>query len=142
MNTAVKSAKVLRKDLDYYDGLPYTVVIEQWDDGSGPYWVARVLELPHCLIHGETPEAAIKEILDVKREWLKSNLERGLRIPEPPPRRYSGQVRLRIPPSLHQLLSYRAKIENVSLNQYMATMLAKSVGLDADMAQKPVVDKT
>ena len=117
------------KELEYYEKLPYTVIVEQWDDGKGPYWVARIAELPHCLIHADTPEQATKEILEVKIEWIKSNLERGLPIPEPRPRNYSGQIRLRIAPSLHKLLTYRAETEGMSLNQYMATALATSVGV-------------
>lgn len=119
----------IEKELEYYAKLPYTVIVEQWDDGEGPYWVARIAELPHCLIHADTPEEAVKEIQEVKMDWIRSNLERGLRIPEPRPRNYSGQIRLRISPSLHKLLSYRAETEGLSLNQYMATALATSVGV-------------
>ena len=50
------------RDLEYYAKLPYTIIIEKWDDGRGPYWVARVAELPHCFIHGDTPEEALREI--------------------------------------------------------------------------------
>ena len=124
------------KELEYYAKLPYTVIIEQWDDGSGAYWVARIAELPHCLIHADTPEAAIKEIQEVKMDWIKSNLERGLSVPEPRPRKYSGQIRLRISPSLHRLLTYRAETEGMSLNQYMATALAMSVGITKEPARK------
>jgi predicted RNase H-like HicB family nuclease len=123
------------KELKYYAKLPYNVIVEQWDDGKGPYWVARIVELPHCLIHADTPEEAIKEIQEVKMDWIKSNLERGLPIPEPRPRKYSGQIRLRISPSLHKLLTYRAETEGLSLNQYMATALAISVGLTKEPAQ-------
>jgi predicted HicB family RNase H-like nuclease len=119
----------IEKELEYYARLPYTVIVEQWDDGKGPYWVARIAELPHCLIHADTPEEAMKEILEVKIDWIKSNLQRGLPIPEPRPRKYSGQIRLRILPSLHKLLTYRAETEGVSLNHYMATALATSVGI-------------
>ena len=119
----------IEKDLEYYAKLPYTVIVEQWDDGEGPYWVARIAELPHCLIHADTSEEAIKEIQEVKTDWIKSNLGRRLPIPEPRPRKYSGQIRLRILPSLHRLLTYRAETEGVSLNQYMATVLAMSVGI-------------
>lgn len=118
----------IEKGLEYYAKLPYTIILEQWDDGKGPYWVARVAELPHCLIHGDAPEEAVREIEEVKRDWIKSNLERGLSIPEPRPRKYSGQIRLRITPSLHKLLTYRAETEGMSLNQYMATALATSAG--------------
>lgn len=119
----------IEKESEYYAKLPYTVIVEQWDDGRGPYWVARIAELPHCLIHADTPEDAIREIQDVKMDWIKSNLERGLSIPEPRPHKYSGQIRLRISPSLHKLLTYRAETEGISLNQYMATALATSVGV-------------
>ncbi len=119
----------IEKKLEYYEKLPYTVLVEQYDDGKGPYWVARVAELPHCLIHADTPEQAVKEILEVKMDWIKSSLERGLPIPEPRPRKYSGQIRLRISPSLHKLLTYRAETEKMSLNQYMATALAMSAGI-------------
>lgn len=120
-----------KKDLAYYEKLPYRIILEQWDDGDGPYWVAQVAELPHCSIHGATPEEALSEIQEVKRDWLKSNLKRGLRIPEPVSYKYSGHIRLRIPPSLHKLLRYRAIAEDVSLNQYMTSVLAGSVGIGA-----------
>jgi antitoxin HicB len=123
------------KDLNYYAGLPYSVIVEQWDDGQGPYWVARIAELPHCMIHGNTPEEAIKEIQEVKMDWIKSNLERGLPIPEPRPRQYSGQIRLRISPSLHKLLAFRAETEGMSLNQYMASSLATSAGIPLNKAR-------
>ena len=119
----------IEKELERYAELPYSVIVEQWDDGQGPYWVARIAELPHCLIHGDTPEEAIREIQEVKMDWIRSNLKRGLPVPEPRPHKYSGQIRLRISPSLHKLLAYRAETEGLSLNQYMATALATSVGI-------------
>jgi antitoxin HicB len=122
----------IEKKIEYYSILPYSVIIEQLDDGTGPYWVARIAELPHCLIHAGTAEEAAKEIQEVKMDWIKSNLERGLPVPEPRPRNYSGQIRLRISPSLHRLLSEKAEIEGVSLNQYMATTLAISAGAVRD----------
>jgi len=119
--------KAVVKDLEYYSKLPYTIILERHDD-QGSYWVARVAELPYCLIHGNTPEEAIREIEDVKIDWIKSNLEDGLPIPEPVQRKYSGEIRVRMSPSLHRLLKDRAGIEEVSLNQYMVTALARAVG--------------
>ncbi len=132
----------IQKDLEYYVKLPYTIILEQWDDGKGPYWVARVAELPHCFIHGDTPEEAVREIEEVKRDWIKSNLERGLRIPEPRSRKYSGQTMIRISPSLHKLLAYRAEAEGMSLNQYMATLLAISVGVTGEPARSRKAKKS
>ncbi len=118
----------IMKSLEYYEKLPYHIILEPWDDGEGVYWVARVAELPHCLIHGGTPEEAIREIEEVKSDWIKSNLERGLKIPEPMSRKYSGQISLRIPPSLHKLLSDIATVQEVSLNQFMTMALAREAG--------------
>jgi len=129
----------VRKNLEYYEKLPYRIILEQWDDGEGPYWVAQVAELPHCSIHGATPEEALSEIQEVKRDWFKSNLERGLKIPEPVSYKYSGHIRLRIPPSLHKLLRDRALAEDISLNQYMTSALASSVGTGADVGEKKTV---
>jgi antitoxin HicB len=124
------------KDLEYYNKLPYRVIVEKWDDGEGPYYVAMILELPHCMIHGGTPEEAVAEIEEVKKDWIKSNLERGLKIPEPAPYKNSGQIRLRIPPSLHKMLSDRAMVEGVSLNQYMNSALAQAVGFPLKSSAK------
>jgi len=127
----------VEKALKYYASLPYTIIIEPWDDGQGTYYVARVAELPHCMVHGNTPEEAVKEIEQVKLDWIRSSLKRGLKIPEPITREYSGQIRLRIPPSIHRLLSYRAELEHVSLNQFMTSTLAQSVGHITVVDKKP-----
>ena len=132
----------VKKELDYYLNLPYTIILERWDDGKGPYWVARVAELPHCLIHGDTPEEAIKEIENVKNDWIRSNLKRGLPVPEPSPRNYSGKMILRISPTLHKLLVHRAEIEGMSLNQYMSTSLATSVGLSIERRKTRKAEKS
>lgn len=125
------------KNLDYYKKLPYTIVVERHDD-QGTYYVARVVELPHCIITGNTPEEAIKEIEQVKIDWIQSNLEDGLPVPEPTSTKYSGEIRVRMPASLHQLLAQRAKIEDVSLNQYMVTGLAYFAGVDKPKKKSPV----
>jgi antitoxin HicB len=116
-----------KKDLAYYLGLPYTTVVEKRDDGHGAYYVARVLELPHCLIHGDTPEEAVSELADVKKDWLEDCLERGIHIPEPEKQEYSGELRLRMPPSLHRRLAITARKEGVSLNSYLNSVLSGSV---------------
>lgn len=127
--------KVTEKDFNYYAKLPYTIILERHDD-QGTYWVARVAELPHCMIHGNTPEEAIKEIEEVKLDWIKSNLEDGLPVPEPTGHKYSGEIRVRMPPSLHRSLTNRADVEDVSLNQYMVTALARAVGYPEPVAKE------
>lgn len=114
------------KDLEYYLKLPYTIALKRGIGDGKEYWIARVLELPHCMTHGATPEEALKDIEDAKCEWLKSNLEAGLPIPEPA--QFTGQYHLRMPPSLHEALALKSESEDVSLNQFMITALARAVG--------------
>lgn len=123
--------KDLKAQVEYYAGLPYHVIIEQRDDGKGPYYVARLLELPGCIMDGETPEEALQELKDIKREWIQANLEAGNKMPDPiTSHNYSGNIVLRLPSSLHETLAKVARIEGVSLNQYMVSTLARAVGRD------------
>jgi len=121
----------MNKDLDYYMKLPYSISLKRGLGSGEDYWIARILELPHCMTHGATPEEAIRDIEDAKYEWLKSNLEAGLPVPEPA--RFTGQYHLRMPPSLHEALARKSESEDVSLNQFMITALARAVGY----AEKP-----
>jgi len=50
------------------------------------------------------------------------------------PQKYSGKIVLRMPHTMHESLIHMADLEGVSLNQYMLTSLARTVGLD--QAQK------
>lgn len=135
-------AKKKARNLEYYLGLPYRIILEKWDDGEGSYWVARIAELPHCMTTGATPQEAAADIQDAKEEWLKSNLSRGFSIPEPSPSRHSGQIRLRIPQSLHRDLAIRAHVEGVSLNQFMTAALAKTLGIIEDREASPAGEQT
>ncbi|MBI2859139.1 MAG: type II toxin-antitoxin system HicB family antitoxin [Chloroflexi bacterium] len=125
-----------KKSLEHYLKLPYTVTLKRGIGEGKEYWVARIVELPHCLTHGATPEEALRDIEDAKVEWLRSNLEEGLPIPEPA--RFTGQYHLRMPPSLHEALAIRSESEDVSLNQFMVTALARAVGY-AKPRKKPKV---
>lgn len=53
-------------------------------------------------------------------------LEDGIRIPEPK-EKYSGRFSVRVPKTLHQTLVKNAKLEGVSLNQYVNYALSRVV---------------
>ena len=46
-------------------------------------FIADVPELPGCLAHGETPEAALKNVLEAIKLWIDTAKEFGDAIPEP-----------------------------------------------------------
>jgi antitoxin HicB len=117
---------MVKKDMEYYMRLPYTIALKRGVGDGAEYWIARVLELPHCMTHGTTPEEALGDIEDAKREWLKANITSGLPVPEPA--KFTGQYHLRMPPSLHEAIALKSESEDISLNQFIVTALARAVG--------------
>ncbi len=105
----------------------YRILVE-WSDEDQAF-IARVPALPGCLAHGATAEKAAHEaevaaglILDVMKEDGK----------RPPPldavADYSGQLRLRLPKSLHAAVSQMATAEGVSINTFMLSLIAQGCG--------------
>ena len=114
------------KDLNYYLNLNYEIKIRKLTEEEGDGWFAEIPLLPGCMSDGETPEKAIVNLTDAKKCWIETSME--LKRPVPEPHDFSGQLRVRMPKSLHRALSEKAKEENVSLNQYINYQLARSVG--------------
>ena len=92
-------------------------------------YVALVPEFPHLSALAATPDDAVREAQVAVEAFLEDMVEAG---EEPPPPQvlegFSGQIRLRMPRSLHRRLSGRARMEGVSLNTMIVTLLAQSAG--------------
>lgn len=114
------------KDLNYYLSLPYTIELIRQDEAT---WFARVAELPGCITEGDSAEDAATMIQDAMAGWIDLALADGRTIPEPrPAEEFSGKFVIRVPKSLHRELVDTAAREGVSLNQFIATELARAVG--------------
>jgi predicted RNase H-like HicB family nuclease len=72
----------LKRKVEYYAGLPYTIVIERHEEQGG-YYVARYVELSHFIMTGATPVEAVRELESEKREWFEENIKDGNKIPLP-----------------------------------------------------------
>lgn len=121
------------KDLSYYLGLPYTIVIKRDDEGD---FVARISELQGCTAHGSTVQEAVDCLEEQKKAWIEDALEVGDPIPEPTPEESlpSGKWLQRVTRSLHAKVAEQARREGVSLNQFVATVLAETVGTRSSTA--------
>jgi DNA end-binding protein Ku len=99
-----------------------------WSDEDNVY-LASCPEFPGVIAHGDTPEEAVAEArvaLDLAIDLYDAE---GRQLPEP--RRlveHSGQFRLRVPKTLHAQVVERAFEEGVSLNSYIATVIALAAG--------------
>lgn len=114
----------IKKDIDYYLKLPYTIAIKRYPDGG---YFAEVKELPGCMTEADSKEEVLAMIEDAMRGWIEIAIEDGMDIPEPVDESYSGRILLRTPKSLHKALLDKAKTEGVSLNQYLLYQLSKSL---------------
>ncbi|AGL00104.1 type II toxin-antitoxin system HicB family antitoxin [Desulfoscipio gibsoniae] len=115
------------KNLDYYLNIDFEIKLKKLSEDEGGGWLAEIPLLPGCMSDGETPEEAVNNLNQAKRDWIETCLELGRSVPEPR-EEYSGQLRIRIPKSLHRTLAERAKEENISLNQYISYQLSRGIG--------------
>ena len=115
------------KNLEYYLGLAYGIVLRKDEDGD---WIARVEELPGCTAHGSNRSEALENLEEVQRAWIEDALAAGDSVPEPQATEHvpSGKWLQRVPRSLHKKLAELAKKEGVSLNQLATSILAEALG--------------
>ena len=124
-----------RSTAESYLELPYAR--ELIPDKESGQFSARIVEFPGCFAIGETAAEAYQELEAAARSWLESCFDQGLAIPEPLALQEpaSGAVSLRMPRSLHRRAAELAKLDNVSLNQFLVAAIATRVGA-ADFAEK------
>ncbi len=69
------------KNIDYYDSLPYKMVVTPDVEDGG--YVASFPDLPGCITCTDTKEKAIANAADAKRAWIEAALESNVEIHEP-----------------------------------------------------------
>jgi predicted HicB family RNase H-like nuclease len=86
--------------------------------------IARCLEFPSLLAHGNSPDQALREIeaaVAASINWMNETKEP---VPEPLGiRRFKGNLTLRVSPDLHRELAIRAREAGVSVNQFILSKL-------------------
>jgi predicted RNase H-like HicB family nuclease len=101
-----------------------------WSEADSGY-VAICPELPGVSALGDSEAEALREAKAAMELYIEDVLESGEQLPEPQTaQEYSGQTRLRLSKSLHQLVATLAADEGVSQNQYMADAIAMRAGAD------------
>ena len=90
----------------------------------------EILEFPGCIASGETAAETLNSLEDAADGWIRAAMAAGQPIPGPIENNndYSGKLVLRIPKSLHKKATRIAEREGVSLNQFITSSLAQSVG--------------
>ena len=105
-----------------YPYFTYTLPI-----GDDTVWVAESLSLDGCVAQGDTIEDAVKELESNEVEWIYAATQHNIPIPPEKAKHYSGNIALRLEPTEHMKAAIRAKIEGISLNQYISNaVIAKN----------------
>ena len=119
----------MEKSLKYYLDLSYPIEIEEIPASEGGGFMASIPLLKGCMSDGETIQEAYDNLQEAKELWFEDMLKRKLPIPEPlTEESFSGRFLVRIPKSLHKIISEQSKREGLSLNQYVANSLAFMAG--------------
>src|SRR5438552_17341139 len=106
----------------------YSVVVS-WSEEDGEY-MATSPEWPELSWLAPSEPDAISGLRRVIRDAIEVLTDDGSPIPAPRPQpAYSGQLRLRMPKSLHQAMAARADQEGVSLNTLALTYISRGVGM-------------
>jgi predicted RNase H-like HicB family nuclease len=102
----------------------YPVSIKWSDEDEG--YIATIPGIQGLSAFGEEPDVALSELKIAAKAYFESLKQAGKPMPvleKVIP--FSGQLRLRMPKSLHGELSQAAKSEGVSLNTHIITLLSK-----------------
>jgi antitoxin HicB len=89
-------------------------------------FLAEAPELPGCVTHGRTESEALDRGRDAIVSWLEAADEFDVPLPTPT-RDFSGQFVVRIGKGLHRDLVTRARVEKLSLNQFVQSVLRRAV---------------
>jgi predicted RNase H-like HicB family nuclease len=113
--------KQKKRTIEEYMALDYPFIVVPFHEKGFSGYRAFLLDIPAVESIGATPEEALSDLNDVKKEWIAFAIEKSLVIPEPETdfpttMKYSGRVTLRIPKTLHRQAAERALLDGVSLN--------------------------
>lgn len=113
-----------------FDPEAFTITIRKESVDGDVLFVGRVAELPDVAAYEESYEEAHTILLDAITSLKKvaDEQKRNFPIPFEPENEYSGRVTLRVTKSLHRSASQMADREGVSLNQFLNTVIAETVG--------------
>jgi antitoxin HicB len=103
----------------------YAIMVEPLAEADGGGWLATVPALPGCMGDGNTREEALADVQKAIVEWQAAARQLGRDVPSPAS---LGQWRQRVPRSLHEKLKITAAREGVSLNAFVASVLAEALG--------------
>lgn len=108
----------------------YGITIRRIIDNNDACFEARIRELPDVAEYADSFEEAYALAVDAVETTAQALAEQGRSMPVPvqDENDFSGRITLRLPRTLHRSLSFIARDEGVSLNQFLASVLSLYAG--------------
>jgi len=104
----------------------YTYRVE-WSEEDNTH-IARCLEFPSLMAHGDSSIEALNELEHVVTETIEWMTEEDEEVPEPfGLKKYKGNLTLRVPPELHKNLAIKSAEEGISINKYIISRISAIV---------------
>lgn len=117
----------MQREKDMTNPNKYSTSVYWSDEDEG--YIAVVPEFPGLSAFGETKEEAIREAADATDGFIETYKEQGKKLPEIRKiHTHSGNIKIRIPRSLHTALSLAAEHEGISLNSLIMSILSTWIG--------------
>jgi antitoxin HicB len=102
----------------------YSIALEQIPHEEGGGYVARIPDLPGITgCYGNTPKDALDDLNAIKKSYFEAAIASGYRVPDPI-EAFSGQIKVKLPKTLHRDLAKQAQREGVSLNTLIIARLS------------------
>jgi predicted RNase H-like HicB family nuclease len=97
-------------------------------DNEKKKFVARIPELPDLQVEGESRAEAVAKAEEALEEAFRKAASDGTEMPAPfDQTEFTGELTLKVTPTLHRELAFLARHEGVDLNQLVSELLAASV---------------
>jgi predicted RNase H-like HicB family nuclease len=125
------SVKMITTEIPPYPFEAYGHIIAPLSEDDGGGYMITFPDLPGCMSDGETLEEAINNGRDAFNSWVSAQVDMKRQIPAPTHYDEEGKpVKFvqRLPRSLHASLQARARVEGVSLNTLVLTLIAEGLG--------------
>lgn len=114
-----------------FNSSAYKITIQETEVDGASRFVATALEFPDLVVFEDTYIEAYEAIASVIGDLQADFAADGKPFPTPAPnlpQRWSGRVTLRIPKTMHMKAAKLAESEGVSLNQFLVSTVAETVG--------------
>jgi predicted HicB family RNase H-like nuclease len=97
-------------------------------DNEKKKFIARMPELPDLQVEGESRAEAVSRIEEALEEAFRKAASDGKEMPAPfDQTEFTGELTLKVTPTLHRDLAFLARQEGVDLNQLVSELLSAGV---------------